>query len=309
MALPEFKIAQLRHFVWVAELKGFHTAAEKACRTQPAISLSIRDLENKLSTVLFEKRNAKTSKTELTPFGRYFLPKAKELIAHHDNVAQDMALMSEHKTGHLRLASVPSIACRMLPELLSKFIVDVPELHISFYDDNSEAVLRKVEKQQVDIGIASLPHGHEHADITFTPIWEDQLGVVCREDHPFAAMTELHWKELRKQRLIRNGTSRLLEDTEAEPLLNDSQFLISNMLSLIAMLEEGLGITTLPWFAFPKNSNTLRFIPLTSPKIVRHIGIVQLKNKSLSPAAEALANFILNNTAQGKFTDMGMESE
>ena len=303
MSLPEFKIAQLRHFVWVAELKGFHTAAEKACRTQPAISLSIRDLENKLGAVLFEKRNTKTSNTELTPFGLHFLPKAKELITHHDNVALDMALMSEHKTGHLRLASVPSIACKMLPELLSKFIVDVPELHISFFDDNSEAVLRKVEQKQVDIGIANLPHGHEHADITFTPVWEDQLGVVCREDHPFADMKVLHWNELRKQRLIRNGTSRLLEGTEAEPLLRNSQFLISNMLSLIAMLEEGLGITTLPWFAFPKSNRQLRFIPLTNPKIIRHIGLVQLKNKSLSPAAQALANFILINTAKDKSTD------
>jgi DNA-binding transcriptional LysR family regulator len=303
MSLPEFKIAQLRHFVWVSELKGFHSAAEKACRTQPAISLSIRDLENKLGTVLFEKRNAKTSNTELTSFGQCFLPKAKELIAHHDNVALDMALMSEHKTGHLRLASVPSIACRVLPELLSKFIADVPELHISFYDDTSEAVLRKVEKQQVDIGIASLSHEHEHIDITFTPIWEDQLGVVCRSDHSLAQASEIHWKELRKQRLIRNGTSRLLEDTEAEPLLSNSQFLISNMLSLIAMLEEGLGITTLPWFAFPKNNNKLRFIPLTSPKVVRHIGIAQLKNKSLSPAAEALANFILKNADKGKDVD------
>lgn len=300
MSLPEFKIAQLRHFIWVAELKGFHTAAEKACRTQPAISLSIRDLENKLGTAVFEKRNSKTTLTELTPFGQYFLPKAKELIAHHDNISLDMELMREHKTGHLRLASVPSIACRMLPELLSKFIIDVPELHISFYDDNSEAVLRKVEKQQADIGIASLPHEHEHSDITFTPIWEDQLGVVCRNDHPLADEAELHWKSLRKQRLIRNGTSRLLEDTEAEPLLKDSQFLISNMLSLIAMLEAGLGITTLPWFAFPKESTKLRFIPLTTPKVIRHIGLVQLKNKSLSPAAQALATFILKNTDKVK---------
>ena len=53
-------------------------------------------------------------------------------------------------------------------------------------------------------------------------------------------------------------------------------------------------------FAFPKNNNKLRFIPLTSPKIIRHIGLVQLTNKSLSPAAEALANFILINTAKDK---------
>ena len=297
MAMPEFKIAQLRHFVWVAELRGFHNAAEKACRTQPAISLSIRDLENKLSTPLFEKRNAKTTVTDLTPFGRYFLPKAKELIAHHDNVAQDMALMSEHKTGHLRLASVPSIACHMLPELLTEFVADSPDLHISFFDDNSEAVLRKVEKKQVDIGIASLPHEHEHADINFTPIWQDQIGLVCPSNHPLAEAEDIHWKELRKHRLIRNGTSRLLEGTEAEPLLKDSQFLISNMLSLIAMIEVGLGVTTLPWFAFPKENHKLRFIPMTTPKIIRQIGIVRLNNKSLSPAASALNEFILKKAS------------
>jgi len=300
MAMPEFKIAQLRHFVWVAELRGFHNAAEKACRTQPAISLSIRDLENKLSTPLFEKRNAKTTVTDLTPFGRYFLPKAKELIAHHDNVAQDMALMSEHKTGHLRLASVPSIACHMLPELLTEFVAYSPDLHISFYDDNSEAVLRKVEKKQVDIGIASLPHEHEHADINFTPIWQDQIGLVCPINHPLADAEDIHWKELRKHRLIRNGTSRLLEGTEAEPLLKDSQFLISNMLSLIAMIEVGLGVTTLPWFAFPKENHKLRFIPMTTPKIIRQIGIVRLNNKSLSPAASALNEFILKKASLEK---------
>ncbi len=293
--LPEFKIAQLRHFVWVAELKGFHAAAEKACRTQPAISLSIRDLESKLGAALFEKRNAKTTMTQLTPFGCQFLPKAKDLIAHHDRVSLDMALMREHKSGHLRIASVPSIACRMLPEVLASFVANVPDLHISFYDDNSEAVLRMVENQQVDLGIASLWQEEEHTDKSFIPIWEDRIGVVCRHDHPLADAKELHWKELRKQRLINNGTSRLLEDSEAAPLLGDSQFYISNMLSLIAMLEAGIGITTLPWFAFPKDNTNLRFIPLQTPTVVRHIGIVQLNGKSLSPAAQALADFIIES--------------
>lgn len=293
--LAEFKMAQLRHFVWVVEYKGFHAAAEKACRTQPAISLSIKDLENKLGTAIFEKRNAKTSIIELTPFGQEFLPKAKELIAHHDRVSLDMSLLREYKTGHLRIASVPSIACRILPKVLSKFVKNVPDLHISIYDDNSEAVLKMVEDQQVDLGIASLWHQDEHSDKSFTPIWEDRIGVVCRFDHPLADAKELHWKELRQHRLISNGTSRLLEDSEAEPLLGDSQFFISSMMSLIAMLEAGIGITTLPWFAFPEGSTTLRFIPLSVPTVVRHIGIVQLNDKSLSPAAQALADFIIDS--------------
>lgn len=291
--LPELKIAQLRHFVWVAELKGFHAAAEKAHRTQPAISLSIKDLENKLGEALFEKRNSRTAKTELTPFGKHFIPKAKELIAHHDRIAQDMALLAEHKTGHLRLASVPSIASQVLPELLLRFVANTPDLHVSFFDDNSDAVLKMVENQQVDFGISHLFHAHEHSDKTFTPIWEDQIGVVCPCNHPLADKQTLHWRELRKHRLISNGTSRLLEDSEASPLLGDSQFYISNMISLIAMLEAGIGITTLPWYAFPKDSTKLRFIPLESPVVTRHIGIVQLNNKSLSPPAQAMIDFIL----------------
>ena len=291
--LPELKIAQLRHFVWVAELKGFHVAAEKAHRTQPAISLSIRDLEKKLGEGLFEKRNAKTAKTELTPFGSHFLPKAKELIAHHDRVAEDMTLLAEHKTGHLRLASVPSIASRVLPELLLQFVADTPGLHVSFFDDNSNAVLAMVENQEVDFGITHLFHEQDHSDKTFIPIWQDQIGVVCPNNHPLAGSTGLHWKTLREHRLISNGTSALLEDSEASPLVGHSQFYVSNMISLIAMLEAGFGITTLPWYAFPKDSTTLKFIPLNTPTVIRRIGIVQLTNKSLIPPAKALIDFIV----------------
>ncbi|WP_372741472.1 LysR family transcriptional regulator [Neptunomonas sp.] len=294
--LPELKVAQLRHFVWVAELKGFHAAAEKAHRTQPAISLSIRDLENKLGECLFENRKAKTTKTELTPFGKYFLPKAKELIAHHDRVAEDMMLLSEHKAGHLRLASVPSIASRVLPDILLKFVADLPSLHVSFFDDNSDAVLKMVENQQVDFGICHLFHEEDHSDKVFTPIWEDRIGVVCPKDHPLAEKEGVHWKELRKHRLMSNGTSRLLEDTEARPLLGHSQFYVSNMISLIAMLEAGFGITTLPWYAFPQESTTLRFIPLITPEVTRRIGIVKLSNKSLTPPAQALVDFILERS-------------
>ena len=294
--LPELKVFQLRHFVWVAELKGFHLAAEKAHRSQPAISLSIRDLENKLSEDLFEKRNARTSKTELTPFGQYFLPKAKELIAHHDRIAEDIMLLSEHKTGYLRLASVPSIASRVLPDILLKFVANSPSLHVSFYDDNSAAVLKMVESQQVDFGICHLFHEEDHSDMVFMPIWQDRIGMVCPNNHPLADKQSVHWKDLRQHRLISNGTSRLLEDTVARPLLEHSQFYVSNMISLIAMLEAGLGITTLPWYAFPEESVTLQFIPLETPVVTRRIGIVKLSNKSLTPSAQALIDFILEHS-------------
>lgn len=292
--LPELKIAQLRHFVWVAELKGFHAAAEKAHRTQPAISLSIRDLETKLGQSLFEKRQAKSSKTDLTPFGMYFMPKAKEFIAHHDRVAQDMLLLADYKAGHLRFASVPSIASRILPALLEQFIKDTPDLKISLYDDHSDAVMRMIENRQVDFGISHLFHKHDHSDKVFTPIWEDKIGVVCPINHPLAVHQSLNWQQLSEHRLISNGTSRLLEGSEARSVIEKAQLYVSNMISLIAMLEAGFGVTTLPWYAFPERNTNLKFIALEEPAVVRRIGIVMLKNKSLSPPAKAMVDFIIS---------------
>lgn len=294
--LAELKIAQLRHFVWVAELKGFHAAAAKAHRTQPAISLSIRDLENKLGEGLFEKRNAKTAKTELTPFGLHFLPQAKELIAHHDRIAEDMALLVQHKTGHLRLAVVPSVASRMLPSILQRFMANTPDLHLSIFDASSDTVLEMVESRQVDFGIASL--WEAQSDKTFIPVWEDRVGVVCHRDHPLAGETHLNWKQLRGHRQISNGTTRLLANSDAEELIDSAQFYISNMISLIAMLDVDMGITTLPWFAFPQDNPNLKFIPLADPEVVRQIGILSQAQRSLTPPAQALVDFIL--TTEGK---------
>lgn len=291
--LPDLKIVQLRHFVWVHELQGFHAAAEKAHRTQPAISLSIRDLEGKLGQSLFEKRNARAARPELTPFGVQFMAYAKELIAHHDRVIKDMSLIAQHKSGHLRIASVPSIASRLLPDILTRFIGDATDLHVSLFDDSSEVVLAMVENQQVDFGIASL--WEAESDIRFIPIWEDSIGVVCRNDHRLADEVELSWQQLRGERLIANGTSRLLADTAAEELVVDAQFYMSNMISLLAMLEAGMGITTLPRFAFPLEHSQLRFIPLSEPLVVRDIGIVCLANRSLPVAAQALFDFILRD--------------
>jgi DNA-binding transcriptional LysR family regulator len=150
-----------------------------------------------------------------------------------------------------------------------------------------------VENQQVDFGIASL--WEAESDIRFIPIWEDSIGVVCRSDHRLADESELSWQQLRGERLIANGTSRLLADTAAEELVADAQFYMSNMISLLAMLEAGMGITTLPRFAFPPEHSQLRFIPLSEPLVTRDIGIVCLANRSLPVAAQALFEFILRD--------------
>lgn len=286
--LPELKIAQLRYFVLVAELKSFHATARQACRTQPAISLAVRELEQKLDQALVEKGGGRV---ELTPFGEHCLPLFRGLLEHHDRIAREATLLAHHEIGQVSIATVPSVASRLLPGPLARFVAEHPNVQVSIQDATAERVQQLLAQGQVDFGISSLWAQDEQLD--FAPLLHDQVGVVCRADHPLAqAGAPLHWSQLQGLAMVRNGTSRLLEGSEAEALLAHSRLFVSNMISLIAMLEQGVGISTLPYLAFPQENEKLAFLPLAAPKVERQIGLLTRKGRSLSPAAQALREFL-----------------
>ncbi|MNN10494.1 HTH-type transcriptional regulator CynR [compost metagenome] len=254
----------------------------------------MRELEQKLGQALVEKGGGRA---ELTPFGEHCLPLFRGLIEHHDRIAREATLLARHEIGQVSIATVPSVASRMLPGPLARFVAAHPNVQVSIQDGTAERVQQLLAQGQVDFGISSLWMDDEQVE--FAPIVNDQVGVVCRSDHPLAqAGDPLHWAQLQGVPMIRNGTSQLLAGTEAEGLLSHSRLFISNMISLIAMLEEGVGISTLPYLAFPHENDKLAFVPLVEPKVERHIGMLTRKGRSLSPAAGALMAFLQVQLAQ-----------
>jgi DNA-binding transcriptional LysR family regulator len=290
MAL-ELKIQPLRYVLAVREEGSFHGAARRLHRSQPALSMAIRDLEERLGQPLFEK----THKGQLTPYGEYCLPRVRELIKHHDRLANELQHMAEGHQGRVTLATVPSVASRLMPEFLAAFVAEHPNININLHDENAEFVCRLVASGEVDLGISSM--WVQDDSLSFTSLFEDNVGVVMRRDHRLANRDSLEWQELTEERFIANGTSRLLKHTAAASLADNNDFYISNMISLLAMLEAGSGITTLPRLAFPVNSEKLCFVSLSEPRLVRQIGIIKQAHRSLSPSAQALEKVILKRLA------------
>jgi DNA-binding transcriptional LysR family regulator len=279
----EFTVSQLRHFLLVADLKSYRVAAEHAHRTQPALTLSIQELERRLGHPLFEPGR----KVELTALGERCLPIARELVAHYDRVRRELAALAEHRAGSVRLAAVPSVAGRLLPPVLAAFAADHPEVRLELTDANANVVQALVARREVDFGITSV--WNQPDDLAFESLLEDDIGVVCRSDHPLASRKPpLRWADVAGERVIHNGTTRLLWGTPAETVIGDARLAVSNMISLIAMLESGLGITTLPRLAEPADNPRLVFLAMASPRIRRRIGLLQPVKRTLSPAAALL---------------------
>lgn len=305
MTIPDLKLQQLRYFALVAEIKSYHGAAERAGRTQPALSLAIRELEQRLGEPLFERGN----KTELTPFGQECYPLVRALLDHYDQVVERMALAADRRVGRITLACLPSVASQLLPPILATFARRFPDIRIGIEDDVAYNVQQQVLQRRVDVGIADLWSLHPH--LHFDPLLKDEMGLVCRHDHPLAQQRgggRLEWSRLQGHTLIRNDTVRLLQNTQARDVMATAQFSVSNMASLLAMLREGIGVTALPRLVLPEDDSDLVFVALGEPHVGREIGIITPKDQSLSPAAKAMRETLLRHFSADTETAAGEEA-
>lgn len=283
------KLQQLKHFVMVVEEGGFRAASNRANRSQAALSTSIKELEKILGQPLFESGN----KLTLTPFGKICLPKIMQFLNAYSALDNDLRAAAAGQQGRVRIASVPSVAAKLIPSVLAAFCEKYPKVEVSLIDDNAAGVEARLLAGEVDLAIGNSANIEDDA-LDFTPLLTDPIGVVCLRDNPIAAHPEgIKWQALLKQPFIRNGTCILLDPTPARVLSQRALYSIENITSLFSVLELGIGITTLPKLAFPTNETRLIWIPLTDPPLKRQIGIFKLADRTISPQAQSFLDLCI----------------
>ncbi len=290
-SLPDLPVAQVRHFLLVAEHGGFQAAADKAFRTQPAISKSIQALEERLGGALLEPGR----RSVLTPLGRQCLPFLRELVLHHDRTAAAVSAFVRKDRGTLTVAAIAALAGNWLPELVSGYLRDHPGVAVRLLDDNSRNVERMVRDGEVDFGVGSLVS--EAPEIVFEPLADDAFGLVCSRRHPLARRRQLRWDELQGLPLL--GTTahhQLAAWPEEARWLQAPVLQVSTMLTMLALLEANVGVTVLARLGVPAMlADRLAFVPLVAPRRERRLGILRLAGQSLSPAAQAMRERLLGH--------------
>ena len=283
----EVTIRQLRHFVLVAELGSFRAAAEKAFRSQPALSLSIRELEGSLGEPLFEHG----TRAKLTTFGQQCLPIAREMVQRHDDLGRFLWATARAEAGEVTIALLPSFATRWLPELVRRFTRAHPQVQLRFLDDNTVNIQAAVLSGTADLGIVSMSGSDRRLE--YESITEDVFGLICSAHHPLARQRgSLRWRQLTGEAIIGNHTHELLAGTSAHAIVDNPRLFVANMTSLLSIVASGSGVSPLPALALPERSPGLAFIPLIGPTVRRRVGIVRRRGRLLSPAARAAEGII-----------------
>ena len=288
-----FSLQTCRYFVWVAETGSFRAAALRAHRSQPAISLAIKNIEARLGQPLFERG----SPIVLTAFGRECLEVIKRLVEHAHSADELLLHMARRNTSFVRVASIMSFATHWMPQLIEQFRAQHPHIALQVQDDNSEGVERMVLDGQIDVGICS-EVSHDRR-LKFTPLLEDTFGFVCHRSHPLAERKSVTWRQIAAlPNMIGTVAHRQLEGYPQAAFLRHPDFSVSNMLSLVPMLARGMGVTVLARLGVPPDRDDLVFVPLKKPSIDRRLGIMQLADATPTVASRAMENLLLTVVAQ-----------
>jgi DNA-binding transcriptional LysR family regulator len=174
----------LRTFIAVADTKGFTRAGQRVNRSQSAVSMQIKRLEQEVGKPLFE-RIGKVVK--LTTDGSLLLAHARRIVKEHDDAV--MALSKPALKGLIRFGSPEHYTTGVLPTLLARFAASYPDVLVEMRCENSDVIKTAVEKGELDIGLCTQIHEGGQVIHHDPVVWIAAPGFVFQKNRalPLAA--------------------------------------------------------------------------------------------------------------------------
>ncbi|WP_317932627.1 LysR family transcriptional regulator [Halioxenophilus sp. WMMB6] len=287
-------IKQLSAFVAVAQSQSFAEACERIHLSQPALSISIKNLEDALGGALFTRS---TRAVSLTPEGERLLPMAKRLLADWDQTLGDISDLFTLARGRLSIAAMPSFAEARLPEALADFRSKFPNIKISLHDVLNESVLEMTRAGRVELGICFKPAVTD--DLEFTELFSDEMVALLPVGHALCEQTEITWQALQNYPMVAlappSNVRAYIDDMLAEHDLSLGVEVEVNQLATIKRLVAlGVGVSAVPRMCVDTRLDVdVVYRPLSAPVLSRSIGLVVRKRYTLSSAAKAMREHIL----------------
>jgi DNA-binding transcriptional LysR family regulator len=297
----DLNLRQIRAFVSVAQLKSFTRAAELMHLSQPALTMQIRKLEEALRCRLFDRSSRSV---ELTRMGRELLPTLQRTLHDIDAIVVDSHAQSAGRLGTVRVASLPSFAASLLPDVILACRKRNPGIEFLVRDAVASRVMQLVRSEEVDVGIT----GGEVTDPELEVLHrvQDRLCLVYPAVHPVGRRRSIKVEDFLELPLV------LTDPATSVRAIVDAAFLAlgrlpvmaceaTYMMTAVAMVRAGLGVTILPASAREiRAERGLKARPIDDPSFVREVSIVRRKNRTLPPAAETFLAVCIAATARGE---------
>jgi DNA-binding transcriptional LysR family regulator len=283
------ELRQLEYFVAVADEASFTRAAEKLHVAQPGVSAQIRQLEQELGQVLFDRSGRTVRVTEV---GAAVLGYARDALG----AASGARLAVDEFTGLLRgrvaVGMVTACSSFDLADLLAAFHRDYPAVEIALSEANTDELIGQLQAGRLDLAYVGLgeatPAGLEVQDLA-----DEALVAAVSKDDALAAFKTLPLEKIGERSLMSlprgTGIRSVFDDACARAGFQPHIALEASNLGILARLaSRGLGVAILPESVAAANAEGLHAIEITHPRMRGRVALAWRTEGPIGPAARAL---------------------
>lgn len=188
-------IQQLIYFVTVAKTGTYMAASHQLYISQPALSKSIKKLENEFDTHLFMQVD---KKMVLTDTGKILFQKAEPFIEQYYSILDTMDEAAMQKRGYLKLGVPYGLGRILFDGLIADFSVKYPDITIDLCGHGSKHVKELVAHGNIEVGVCiSPPQVEENFDAM--PLMHDKFFALVNKKNPLAKKNGVYYSDLRDE--------------------------------------------------------------------------------------------------------------
>lgn len=282
---------QLQIFKAVCQCRNFTKAADLLHIAQPAVSISIRKLEEEIGLTLFNRQEKTVS---LTPEGKRLLNHANLILDNFKAAEAEMAELKGLGSGKVKIGIPPMMSAHFFPKIIMGFKDRYPGIDVAVNGDGAASIHRMIAHGQIDIGVIA---GYKIAQgICHKRFLREEIVAVVDTNHPFACKKSITIDEYFQQPLIMYPPGyymrELMDDLTKQNGYAPEVVFQTNLFSLVrSLIKKGMGISTFLKMVAAADED-LAAVSF-SPPFFLDLDIAWKENRHLSRANQAFIDYLL----------------
>ncbi|BBI35425.1 LysR family transcriptional regulator [Cohnella abietis] len=281
-------ITKYEVFIKVVEQGSLTKASDLLGLTQSGVSHAINSLETEIGFSLLLRGR---SGIKLTANGEKLLKPIREMLNWNEQIKQIVTSINGLEAGTIRIGTFTSVSVHWLPGILKQYLNEYPNIEIKLIEGDYEEIENWISNGEIDCGFITIP---AQGQFEVIPLKKDRMLAILPLDHPLSQLPYLPFSQIEKEPFIipSEGSDydvrRILNIASIKPNI---KFSSDDDYAIIAMVENGLGISILPELVLQGRDHNVCLLELEDHSF-RSLGIAIHSMKDASPAARRFVNCV-----------------
>lgn len=281
-------ISQLEVLVAVAQERGFSRAAERLHRTQPAVSQTIRRLEQEIGEPVFDRSSKDGT---LTAAGQVLLDYAVQMLNLRREATEAVRELADFQRGKVAISANEYTVLHLLP-IIDVYRARHPLIKIEVKRSYGSRIPAEVLGRDVDLGM--ITYKPNHPALGSLPAGSDELALILAPSHPLAGRDEVSVRELGVEAFVAHNVRSPYRERVVETFTKHKTPLnivieLPTLESIKRTVASGIGVALMPKLAARTELERGEVVALTvrEMKLERKLHLIYRKGAKLSHAAKA----------------------